>query len=96
MPNDPKPNWDPILRKIDSELKLRHSERTIQGSVEFYAELSAHMHAIKLAWRNRVMHVDQIVTEERAKPIFYAVVTFMNYLTASAQKHSSSSEEQFS
>ncbi len=81
LPDDPRPNWDPIIKRIDDELKLPHNRRAIKGSVDFYAELSAHMHAVKIAWRNRVMHVDAIVAEDRAKAIFDAVIGLMNHVS---------------
>ncbi len=80
-PNDPKPNWDPILRKIDAELKSTHKERTIQGNVDFYANVSVHMHAVKLAWRNRVNHIDDVVPPEKARDIFEATKAFMQYMS---------------
>lgn len=80
LPNDPRPNWDPILAKIDSELDLPHKDRKIKGQTDFYAGVSSHMHAVKIAWRNRVMHVDAIFPEDRAKAIFDATVGLMNHL----------------
>ena len=68
------------MAKIDAELALPHKDRKIKGSVDFYAGVSSHMHAVKIAWRNRVMHVDAIFTEDRAKAIFDATVGLMNHL----------------
>lgn len=79
LPNDPRPNWDPIIKKLDAELKLSPKDRSISGDPQFLAELSAHANSLKLAWRNRVMHIDAIMTEERAKVIFDATAAFMNY-----------------
>lgn len=81
LPNDKKPNWDPVIKKIDAELKLPLKERSLPGGDQnFFAEVSAHMHAVKVAWRNSVMHVDAIVTEDRAKSIYDATAGLMNYL----------------
>lgn len=80
LPDDPKPNWDPILKKISSELELPHQQRRIKGDVDFYANVASHMHAVKIAWRNRVMHVDQFMSEDRAKAIFDAIIGLMNHL----------------
>jgi hypothetical protein len=80
LPDDPKPNWDPVLRKIDEELKLPYKQRRIKGNSDFFAGVSSHMHAVKLAWRNRVMHVDTIMPEDRVKAIFDAVVGLMDHL----------------
>jgi hypothetical protein len=38
------------------------------------------MHAVKIAWRNRVMHIDPIVAKDRAKAIFDATIGLMNHL----------------
>lgn len=80
LPDDQKPNWDPVLKKIEAELKLPPKERTLQGSQQFYGELVAQMHAVKVAWRNKVMHVDTVMTEERAKTIYDASIGLMNYV----------------
>lgn len=80
LPNDIRPNWDPIIRKIDDELKLPHKERAIQGDVDFYANVSAHLHAIKLAWRNRINHLDEPVSGDKARDIFSATKSLMIYL----------------
>jgi hypothetical protein len=81
LPNDPSPNWEVVLKKIDAELAKKPSERSFKGDVQFFAEVAAEMRAVKHAWRNRVMHVDTIVTEERAKAIFDATIAFMNVVS---------------
>lgn len=78
LPEDSNPNWETVLKKIDAELSRKPAERVFKGDVQFFAEVAAEMRAVKHAWRNRVMHVDAIVTEERAKAIFDATVSFMN------------------
>ena len=80
LPNNKKPNWDPVLKKIEAELKLPPKDRKLQGSHEFYEQLVAQMHAVKVAWRNKVMHVDTVMTEERAKQIYDASIGLMNYV----------------
>ncbi|HRD76819.1 MAG TPA: hypothetical protein PK264_12940 [Hyphomicrobiaceae bacterium] len=85
LPNDRKPNWAPIIEKIDTELKLPYKQRSIIGPESFWADVSARMHAVKIAWRNRVMHVDSIVTAERASSIFDATCGLMNFLSDHAE-----------
>lgn len=80
LPNDVKPNWDPIIKKIDLELKLPHEKRAIKGNVEFWANVSAHMHAVKLAWRNKVAHIDVVVSKEKARDIFSSTRSLLSYL----------------
>lgn len=80
VPDDPKPNWDPVLKKIDAELKKPHSESAFKGQIDFYSHVSAHMHAVKLAWRNRVAHIDPVVPPEKAREIFAATRALLRYL----------------
>ncbi|MBS0236884.1 MAG: hypothetical protein JSR89_00510 [Proteobacteria bacterium] len=81
LPDDPSPNWETVFKKIDAELLRKPNDRAIKGDVQFYAEVVAEMRAVKHAWRNRVMHIDAIVTEERAKAIFDATICFMNVVS---------------
>lgn len=80
LPDDLRPNWDPIIRKIDEELKLPHAKRSIKGDVEFYSNVSAHLHSVKLAWRNRINHLDEPVSPGKARDIFSATKALMVYL----------------
>jgi hypothetical protein len=77
---DERPNWDPIIRKIDSELKKDYKDREFRGMADFLANSSAHLNAVKLAWRNRVMHVDRKHTMEEAKEIYNATCGLMRYI----------------
>ena len=78
LPDDPLPNWGTVLKKIDTELARPPKERTFQGDVQFFSEVAAEMRSVQHAWRNRVMHIDQLITEERARSIFEATIGFMN------------------
>jgi hypothetical protein len=77
---DHNPTWEPIIRKIDSELKADYSKRKFKGSQEVLANASTHLHAVKVAWRNKTMHVEKINTMEHAKEIYDATAGFMRYL----------------
>lgn len=81
LPDDPSPNWETVLKKIDAELARKPAERIFKGDVQFFAEVAAELRAVKHAWRNRVMHIDSIVTEERAKSIFDSTIGFMNVVS---------------
>jgi hypothetical protein len=77
---DERPNWEPIIAKIDSELKKPYKERQYEGMSEFLAHASAHLNAVKIAWRNRVMHVDRKHTVEEAREIYQATIGLMRYI----------------
>jgi hypothetical protein len=78
--SDHNPTWEPIIRKIDSELKADYKDRKYKGDQKFLANASAHLHAVKVAWRNPTMHVDKVNTMEHAKEIYDATCGFMRYL----------------
>ncbi|HEV2501160.1 MAG TPA: hypothetical protein VGY31_16435 [Terriglobia bacterium] len=70
--SDSRPNWEPIIAKIDSELKTPYDKRQFKGSVDLLANASTHLHAVKVAWRNRAMHVQTEHTMEEAQEIYGA------------------------
>lgn len=84
--DDPKPNWEPILKKIDAEIKKKHEDREFKGQTDFLASISAHMHAVKVAWRNRVMHFGEKKTQEEAFTIFHATRGLMQALASGIKR----------
>jgi len=80
---DERPNWEPIITKIDAELKKPYKERQYKGMSDFLAHVSAHINAVKVAWRNRVMHVERKHTPEEAREIYRATVGLMRYTAES-------------
>jgi hypothetical protein len=78
--DDLNPTWEPIIRKVDAELKADYSKRKFKGSQEVLSNSSTHLHAVKVAWRNKTMHVEKINTMEHAKEIYDATAGFMRYL----------------
>jgi hypothetical protein len=78
--DDHNPTWEPIIRKVDSELKTDYNKRKFKGSQELLANSSTHLHAVKVAWRNKTMHVEKVNTMEHAKEIYDATAGFMRYL----------------
>jgi hypothetical protein len=70
-----RPDWEPVIRKIDAELKKPYAEREYKGMADFLAHASAHLNAVKVAWRNRVMHVERKHTIEEAREIYLLVVS---------------------
>jgi hypothetical protein len=77
---DHNPTWEPIIRKIDAELKADYKDRKFKGNQDFLANASTHLHAVKVAWRNKTMHVEKINTMEHAKEIYDSTCGFMRYL----------------
>lgn len=86
---DPRPNWDPVVKRLDKLLKMDtdHLKKNptdrvaeVHDNRDFYAGVSSHFHAIKLAWRNRVMHIERSYSEEDAKEIMNASKGLMRQL----------------
>lgn len=77
---DHNPTWEPIIRKIDAELKADYKDRKYKGNQDLLANVSTHLHAVKVAWRNKTMHVERINTMEHAKEIYDATCGLMRYL----------------
>ena len=77
---NPKPDWGQVIRAVDGYLKLPIAQRALPLDEAFLSGVSAHMHAVKLAWRNQVMHVDPTFNVENARDIFNAVKALMQHL----------------
>jgi hypothetical protein len=77
---DARPNWEPIIAKINVEIKTPYEKRCFKGNTDFLANVSTHVHAVKVAWRNRVMHVEHKHTMEEAREIYGATRGLMRYL----------------
>jgi hypothetical protein len=71
--------WQNFLDEINREIgKLpSHDQKT-----KNYAEISANLYNVKLAWRNEVMHPKQTYTEEEALEVFAASRAFMRRLAS--------------
>jgi hypothetical protein len=72
-------NWQNILDEINKAIKAmdQKNPRTKQ-----FAETTAHLYNVKLAWRNAVMHPKDTYTLDEAKKIFENVKTFIEDLTS--------------
>jgi hypothetical protein len=82
IPNPGEANWQRIIDQINSQISQRGASKPPdQMAMEsFFKEVSAHLFAVKNAWRNPVMHIHQNYDAERAGDIFNAVKGFMRYL----------------
>jgi hypothetical protein len=76
------PNWDSVLKKIDIELRKDWQERRafFQGKEQQISEAAAMLRAVKHAWRNPTMHVQNIYDDEKCLDVWNAVKGFMNSL----------------
>ena len=52
-----------------------------QQRTKTLAEISSHLYAVKVAWRNEVMHPKQTYTSEEADAVFRNVRIFIRELT---------------
>jgi hypothetical protein len=79
---DPRPMWEPVLTYLDKQLKTKYGDMgaLFRGDVEFLSGVSAHMHAVNLAWRRRVMHIERNYDESEAERIIEATKGLMQHL----------------
>jgi hypothetical protein len=76
-------NWGQILIKIKSEMDRRNALTPPQwqmGDRELFASAYASLDAVRVAWRNTTMHVENKYTEDEAEHIFVTVRGFMKKL----------------
>lgn len=52
------------------------------AEADLFSEMYAMLDAVKNAWRNQTMHIDQKYTEEEAEMIFIAVKHFMQKIAS--------------
>ena len=82
---DPKrnPSWETILSKCDDEMKKPIKDRAEQWRTDnnFYSEATANIRAVKDAWRNPTMHVEQSYDQDQALAVFNAVKAFMRHIS---------------
>jgi hypothetical protein len=75
-------SWNIILQKSEKELQKPLAGRSPEWAKDdsFFASAIAMLRAVKDAWRNPTMHVENIYTEEQAEDIWNAVRGFMRHL----------------
>jgi hypothetical protein len=82
---DAERNWGRILDKIKKEIDRRNSEKPAQWSSNdrnFFAEVYVSLDAVRIAWRNPTMHVENKYTDDEAEQILGAVRGFMKKLAS--------------
>lgn len=80
-----KQSFSGALKYIDSNLEevRKHSKDAnpeFEKDFEFYSKVSAQMHAVNDAWRNRVAHMEKKYTEEEAMRIWDTIRVLMQQL----------------
>jgi hypothetical protein len=77
-------NWGSILSKIKAETDRRNTSAgwTQAGDRELFADLFVSLDAVRVAWRNATMHVENKYNMEEAEHIFVAVRGFMKKLAS--------------
>jgi hypothetical protein len=76
-----KNDWGTYLREIEKELKARETagkKRSVDE--QFYADASAQLGNLKVAYRNPTMHVGSDYSEDRAEEILVATRAFLRHL----------------
>lgn len=71
-------NWQNILDEVNKAVKALPPKKR---KAKQYAAISAYLYAVKLAWRNEVMHPKATYTDEEARQVFESVRAFMSELS---------------
>jgi hypothetical protein len=82
---DAERNWGKILEKIKAEMDRRNAAKPLQWNANdrnFFAEVYASLDAVRVAWRNPTMHVENKYTEDESEHIFVTVRGFMKKLSS--------------
>lgn len=73
-------NWQNILDEINSRIRKMRPRTARQKELrDNYSASAAHLHNVKEAWRNRVMHPKATYTEEEAADVFAQVKIFITH-----------------
>jgi hypothetical protein len=74
-------NWQNILDEINKAIRVLHPVTPQDKAIrDNYSAAAAHLHNVKEAWRNRVMHPKETYTGEEAKAVLDNVRTFIVHL----------------
>src|SRR5205085_2266401 len=84
IPDPAQANWQQIIDQINSQINQRRAAKSAGWlAVEpFFADVSAHLFAVKVAWRNPSMHLEAKYDESEAKRMYNAIEGFMQHLAA--------------
>lgn len=78
------PNWGSLLKDIKTEIDRRKSANAWKSSNDeiFFSEVYVSIDAVRNAWRNATMHIQNKYSEEEATNIFNAAKGFMQKLSS--------------
>lgn len=76
------PSWESYLKQIKDTLDLKWKEKPQKWRRDepFFRDVHAHLHAVKVAWRNPTMHIVQQYAPDTAEDVFNSVKGFMRHL----------------
>ena len=78
---DRSPSWNDVLNAVNTKVKtLPRRTNAERRKHEFFATISTHMNAVRIAWRNNVMHMEQTYTKDEAINILNATRGLMKYV----------------
>lgn len=83
--NNPKPGFGDALKYMDSSLKKAREDYTnadplFKNDIEYLSSVTAQMHAVNQAWRQRVSHLDRKYTKEEVLRIWTATRALIQQL----------------
>lgn len=82
IPDPSKANWQQVIDQVNQQIKQKASLKNPSwlSQESFFKEVTAHLYAVKNAWRNPVMHVENSYDEERAAEILSSVKGFTRHV----------------
>jgi hypothetical protein len=82
------PSWNTYLQKIQNEVNRKHLEKSTKWKKNepLYKDIIGDLTAIKVAWRNTTMHIDQEYDPGSATNIYRAVGVFLDRLAKAGIK----------
>jgi hypothetical protein len=77
------PSWESYLSQIDTRVRDKYKAKGIKWRKDepFFRDVAAHLHAVKVAWRNPTMHIVNHYSPEMAEDVFLSVKGFMRHLS---------------
>lgn len=81
-------NWENIIGDIEAEIRRISTSRgpSWKEDEQFYAEAAIQFRYFKNAWRNHVMHIRDVYSEEKSLEIMNHVRDFMKHLSKKIQE----------
>lgn len=89
-------NWGAVFRKLRDEMDRRKAAKPAgwtKQDDQFFSEVYASLDAVRQAWRNSTMHVENKYTEEEAEHILAVTKGFMKKLASRFDENGRPAEE---